>query len=444
MSTRILLFFGLFAGAVVAHAGVLECNAEMKAKVLAAAKPESKNLLLDCNLRLSRNDVVSKHLIFSGAAASNLTLDCNGATLRAVPGMDAGTRITVQSSGPVRQAAGDRWTPPQNIVIKNCVIDGAVRVRGMAVNGEDATLTASSRLPGHTERVRANAPSGIVFSNNTIVGHGPIPIYFAPGVHDSMILDSKIGGHSTSVAIYLDAESGDNIIKGNRIDTETTLPQTTTSKAKNLLFGLYKKAVGATNAPSLTGRELIAVDASARNKIVGNEFSNLDNGGIFLYRNCGEGGNIRHQTPQGNVIVNNVFYYDKFDGRTPAIWLGSRNGNRSYCDLDRGYPLGSSSSDLDHASDNFVAQNQFYKFEPSRIVRDDSGGNILLDNARIERPIKRNAGCLDNRAAKPVLQADGVAIRQTINAGEPGCEMREWLCSDGLVSERRLPCVSSQ
>jgi hypothetical protein len=150
MRTRILFFLGLFAGAITAYAEVLECNAEMKAKVLAPSKPESKSIALDCNLRLGRNDVVSKHLIFSGAAASNLTLDCNGATLRAAPGMAAGTRITVQSSGPVRQAAGDLWSPPRNVVIKNCVIKGAVRVRDMAVNGEDVTLTASSRLPGHT------------------------------------------------------------------------------------------------------------------------------------------------------------------------------------------------------------------------------------------------------------------------------------------------------
>jgi hypothetical protein len=266
MRTRILFFLGLFAGAFAAQAEVLECNAEMKAKVLAPAKPESNSVVLDCNLRLNSADVVTKQLLFVGSESSGVTLDCNGATLKAAAGLEAVTRIKVTSRAPANPSAEDKWTPAENILIKQCRIEGAVWLRGMAGNGEDPSLTASSRRPGHSERVRANAPRRIVFSNNHFIGTGAIPIYFAPGVHDSMILDSQIGGLSRSVAIYLDAESGDNTIKGNQINTETTLPQTTTHKVRNLFYGLFNQLKGASNAPSLTGRELIAVDASRATK----------------------------------------------------------------------------------------------------------------------------------------------------------------------------------
>jgi parallel beta-helix repeat protein len=445
MRSGILIFLGLFAGALAAHAEVLDCNAEMKAKVLAPAKMESKNIVLDCHLHLSASDVVTKQLVFRGAASSGVTLDCNGATLKAAPGEDAGVRITVTSSPPDKKSSDEKWTPAENIQVRNCVIEGSVRVRGMASNGEDKTLTESSRREGHSQRVRANAPSGIVFERNQFIGQGAIPIYFAPGVHDSMILNSRIGGFSNSVALYLDAESGDNTIKGNHIDTETTLKQSSSGKARKLLFSIYNQAKGETNASSLTGRELIAIDGSARNRIVNNRFSNLDNGGIFLYRNCGEGGNIRHQAPQANQIVNNVFYYDKFDGDIPAIWLGSRNGNRAYCDLDKGYPFGSSLSDRDDASGNFVAQNQFYKFKPSKIMRDNGEGNVLEDNSRIEpQPIARKAGCMVKEGKRIRLLADNAAIQVQSDPLLSACSMQEQRCDDGIVSMRTTPCIATK
>src|SRR5690606_33199014 len=121
-------------------------------------------------------------------------------------------------------------------------------------------------------------------------------------------------GWGDSVGIYMDAESGHNVI------------------ARNYIHMLTNQ------------REQVAIDGSAHNTVIENRFSGLSHGGIYLYRNCGEDGNIRHQTPSYNQIVNNVFYYDSCTGGNPAIWLASRNGNRPYCGLDDGYPYGSSAS----------------------------------------------------------------------------------------------------
>ena len=150
-------------------------------------------------------------------------------------------------------------------------------------------------------------------------------------------------GKSNAVAIYLDAESAGNTIKDNSIDVST----------KNFLLEGWD-------------RPLIAIDGSSHNKIMNNTFSNLSHGGIYLYRNCGEKGVIRHQTPSHNQIINNTFYYKKYDGINPAVYLGSRDRGWfqrrvGFCADDDGYDFGSSLSDKDYATYNVVMQNQFFK-----------------------------------------------------------------------------------
>ncbi|NCA11969.1 right-handed parallel beta-helix repeat-containing protein, partial [bacterium] len=97
-------------------------------------------------------------------------------------------------------------------------------------------------------------------------------------------------------------------------------------------------------------------------------------GGIFLYRNCGEAGTVRHQTPHGNLIRDN-----RFDTRTlgpfqTVIHLGSRNGRRNYRGQDHGHPFGSSLDDRDFADDNVVCENVFAP-PTVRAIRDDGTGN---------------------------------------------------------------------
>jgi hypothetical protein len=148
-------------------------------------------------------------------------------------------------------------------------------------------------------------------------------------------VDSTINGRSDSAAIYLDAESGSNIIRNNTINI--------------------------TNAP----REIIAIDGSASNQILTNTIQQAPNGGIYLYRNCGEGGTVRHQAPQRNLIAGNTISHTGGYG----IWLGSRNGGRFYCSADDGYPFGSSKDNGDFADDNII------KGSNTGAVRDDGSRN---------------------------------------------------------------------
>lgn len=223
------------------------------------------------------------------------------------------------------------------IRISNCKITGTIRVFGFSHNGNGAANRESSLRPGHTARAQEAAPTGVVIENSTITATYSIPIYAGPGVTDLTISGNTIQGEGNSVAIYLDAESARNTIKDNTFTFRSQV------------------------------REVIALDGSAQNRIADNDFRRIDRGGIYLYRNCGEAGAVRHQPPKENIIEGNRFATDTLvpliTYRVPhhpaAIVLGSRNGSASYCDEDSGHGFGSSTSDLDHADFNLVTNNVF-------------------------------------------------------------------------------------
>ena len=221
-----------------------------------------------------------------------------------------------------------------NITIKRCKINGSIRTIGLGHNGEAPGVKASSITLGHTARAQAAAPKNTVLYAVTITGHGRIPLYLGHGTTRLTMSDSTIKGRSDSVALYLDAESGFNIFRHN------------------------------TFALTSSSREAIALDGSADNQLLSNTIS-ASNGGIYLYRNCGEGGTVRHQPPQNTFIAGNTI--DNTGGY--GIWLGSRNGGRFYCNDDAGFPFGSSQDDGDFANDNIVRDNNAGK------IRDDGSRN---------------------------------------------------------------------
>lgn len=235
---------------------------------------------------------------------------------------------------------------PSDITIRQCKITGSIRVAGLGFNGESKGVTASSITPGHTERAQAAAPTRITLSGLTITGKGRIPVYLSPGVTRVTLQNSTIKGNSNAVALYMDAESGHNTIRSNTFDVATG-----------------------------QSREVIALDGSADNLIANNTITRAVHGGIYLYRNCGEGGTVRHQAPQRNRITGNRFDLAGMGWSDYGIWLGSRNGNRNYCHLDDGYPFGSSSDDRDFADNNIITGNTFAG--SSRTIRDDGNRNQI-------------------------------------------------------------------
>lgn len=294
------------------------CSPDKIQEIVEPGTPQNSSVLIDCSLTLPKGASISKQLLFKGQQSSNTVLDCNAAEVHS-----DFNNLTLLITSAFRKGA---WDVPENIQIKNCTINGAIRIQGMKDKGKNG-LKDSSYQEGHTERAQQAAPHHIILDNLRVNGSSNI-MYFAPGVHYVTFKNSRMTGNTWAVPLYLDAETSNNTIENNTFDVQTTV------------------------------REIIAIDGSANNLIKGNTFVQPNRGGIYLYRNCGEGGIIRHQTPSNNQIISNRFEL-KPENNSPIIWIASRNGNRKYCNLDKGYALGSSANNNDLAENNTVADNTF-------------------------------------------------------------------------------------
>lgn len=293
-------------------------------EILQPATPVQPSVYIDCSLTIPKNATISKQLIFAGEQASHIVFDANGAQIQATQAKPSVLITSQQQANPSQPA----WQVPHHITIKNAQIAGSLRIHGMAANGEGALLKQSSRQAGHTQRAQQAAPHHIILDNLTLIGGVHNMMYLAPGVHDITLKNSIFRGETAGLALYLDAESSHNLIENNTFKVKTKR------------------------------REVIAVDGSAYNIFRHNTFISPSHGAIYLYRNCGEGGTVRHQASEYNQIIQNRFELSR-SNKLPLIWLASRNGNRNYCDADEGYAFGSSINDQDLTRHNIVRHNSF-------------------------------------------------------------------------------------
>lgn len=429
------------------------CEEAKLEEILTLATSDGEAVEIDCDLYLEPHRIITRRLVFLGSRASGVTVDLNDSTIQGGPGtVHDGRRdmIEVRSAEVVvRDVENDisTYERPSNITISNGRVEGSIRIWGMSKNGEGdgdtktvcessgmcyevdqlATnqLKKSSRLPDHTARAQRNAPTGIVLRGLTIYGSGRSPVYFAPGVTNSKLIDSHVLGYSNAVAVYLDAESAGNTFKGNVIDVDT----------KNYPFEQWD-------------RPLVAIDGSARNHFIGNYFSNLSHGGIYFYRNCGENGVIRHQTPSENELINNIFYYNEYDGDNQAVFIGSRNRGGwfqdtfGFCEADAGYPYGSSAADEDFSRYNVVMQNQIFKRSLSDMIQTNNPslntpnyitGNAVVTEATVDPT--RPAGCYNGNGLAGFMN-HGASF--TKNDGRTSCSATKYTCQDGEIVAQPL------
>ncbi|MDY7026101.1 MAG: right-handed parallel beta-helix repeat-containing protein [Pseudomonadota bacterium] len=418
-----LAFLGSFASQLWAAS---PCSNEFYQKLTEPATKNNREIWVQCNAKLKGNEVITKRLVFAGEHSSGVSFDCQGAWLDGGDGqVNEGVdmieiRSRLQPLKPENRSETPdyfelrEWIPPKNIRIQNCKIRGSMRIIGLGRNGEADPVRRSSMRENHSEFIQSRAPSSIELNKLTIEGTGRIPLYLAPGVHDVSINQSIIGGESVSVAVYFDAESTRNRLSHSVIRTQSK-------------------------------RESLALDGSSYNQIIGNSFRSLSNGGIFLYRNCGEGGTIRHNTPSHNQIINNTFYYKSYNplfswifGKEPAIYIGSRDGGKYYCDDDKGKSFGSSSSDKDFARYNVIAQNKLFKFAPEEMFLEGSASskpnyffnNEELSDQSFETEQKTPSGCV-LLPAQPDPSATATQQPLFIDSGE---QYQQWRCQSGQLN----------
>ncbi|WP_309629750.1 right-handed parallel beta-helix repeat-containing protein [Brevundimonas sp.] len=297
------------------------CSSAEVATLTAPVAADAPAVRLTCFAALPPGASIRRRVVLEGAEASGAGLDCNGGSV-GVPDLASNTREPTIAVWSRREGA--RWSVPSDVRITRCTIHGNLRVWGLGRDDIQA-LRVSSRTSAHTAAAQAAAPSGLTLDNVTFVATGSIPLYVGPGVTGVRMTGGGFRGRSVSTAIYLDAESAGAVIR-------------------NVAFDIR------------TGREQIAVDGSARNRIEGNRFHLNGRGGVFLYRNCGEDGVVRHQTPSDNVITGNRFEGAAWLTPRPVV-IGSREGRRRYCGDDAGYPFGSSADNRDRATGNIVSDN---------------------------------------------------------------------------------------
>lgn len=297
------------------------CTDDEVAALTAPAASGAPAFRLNCFATLPAGRGITRHVVFEGAEASGAGIDCNGGSIGR-PGQASTTTDPTVAVWSRREHSG--WSVPRDVRLTQCVVYGNLRVWGLGRNDIDG-LRASSRTAGHTRAAQAAAPSGLALDHVTFVATGSIPLYVGPGVTGTRMTGGGFRGTSVSTAVYLDAESAGAVIR-------------------NVAFDIR------------TGREQIAIDGSARNRIEANRFRLGGRGGVFLYRNCGEDGVIRHQTPSNNAITGNRFDGAALIAPRPVV-VGSREGRRRYCGDDSGYPFGSSIDDGDHATGNLVTGN---------------------------------------------------------------------------------------
>lgn len=302
------------------------CSPEELREMTAPPDTVDTPFRLTCRAVLSPDRPVTRRILIEGAESSGASIDCGGGSLGR-PGARTTTQTPTVAVWSRRQpTAPDRWSRPTDVSITRCTVHGAIRIWGMGAGGSMIDLLGSSRAPGHTAAAQAAAPSHVILREVRFAATGSIPLYLGPGVTQVTVDRAQFDGVSVSSAIYLDAESAGNTVRNSVFDIETP-------------------------------REQIAVDGSARNRIVGNRFALGGRGGIFLYRNCGEDGVVRHQTPSDNRITDNVFS-GAHRVRPRTVVVGAREGGRRYCGDDAGYPFGSSADDGDHADGNVVTRNR--------------------------------------------------------------------------------------
>jgi hypothetical protein len=342
--TSIHVFTGLLLPLATQANDLPNCSQSKVREVLEPASASQSTVILDCHLKLSANDHVTKQIIIEGQSISGLNFDCGQAQIRKndfsfADKSNPTDSIIIRTRRILDQSTGSitGWSRPARVSVSNCIMKGTtIRIYGMGENAGKAEVRESSRRDlNHTQRAQTTAPTEITLDHLDFLVEGArIPIYVGPGVTHSNILNSHFNGSTNSSVIYLEAESEQNNISGNTFDVQPN--QEISFKTK---------------------REIIAIDGSAENLIKGNIFLKQKFSAIKIYRNCGEEGTIRHLKPSGNQIVNNLFYQN----RAASIHVGTRQGTGigSYCSHDSGKPFGSSQSDLDWAENTNIEGNTF-------------------------------------------------------------------------------------
>jgi parallel beta-helix repeat protein len=287
-------------------------------------------------------------------AASNVTLDCAGATIQSAPGA-GGRGITVVTPVDV---------PQTDVTIRNCTVRGFL-------NSIRITRDGFRSLPAGSEYEATGAR--ILVEDNDLGGSRGVGIFVDGYVSDVTIRNNHVEGAGSS-GVYLEAGSRGNTVADNDIIGN--------GATENGAGGQTIELGGTKLWYWGTGREGLSIDGSRDNVVTGNRFEGNAAGGVFLYENCGEyaGGSSWFERRYGaddNRIEGNTFV-----GGRNGVWVGSRMGENVVameCSDPPYVKDGLTEITLDHAARNHIVGNRFEDVVYGVRVEDDD--TVVEDNS---------------------------------------------------------------
>jgi Right handed beta helix region len=172
------------------------------------------------------------------------------------------------------------------------------------------------------------------------------------------------------------------------------------------------------------GREAIAVDSSAYNHIAYNTFRDNKAGSVYLYKNCWENHEAKHQAPRRQHSNDNVIENNRMIDELVGVWIASR-ASSSRKSSKCGDPVVYSTSSFwgkvqtrfyrDYAERTTVANNTFEDVTSGVMVEDDDavidgntfkGGLANIVVGSLIRGLKVKNGVRNTRVTNNTFDSD--------------------------------------
>lgn len=285
------------------------------------------------NLEVDESCLAHKRVVFN---ESNSRLNCNGATLDMQ--FQLSEAIVIDSKG----------NTLENIVIENCIIKNTRR-KSIFI-GWSGSDRAKEEIKPNRDEIYKSTPRKVSIINTKIETSRSSAIYIDDYV-SNVLIDTVDISNTDAMAIYLEHSSTKTTIRNSSI----------------------------TNAGKSEKREAISIDSSSENVIENNQIKDSPNGGIFMYRNCGERYYqdktqvIRKMSASKNIIRSNVI-----DGSRYGVWIASRQSrNQENVGCGIGY-FAENKYAVDDAKYNTVEGNKFNNAEIGVLLEDSF--NKVLNN----------------------------------------------------------------
>ncbi len=333
--------------------------------VLAACEPlpppAPGSVLIDCSRAAERVQLTeSSHLdpacTYTAGfeiATSGVTLDCQGA--RIVGASTSGSRGIL-----VRAPEGVALT---DVTIRNCKVEGFLNSVRIMRDGYRSYPEGEEYL---------TPTSTILLEDNTFTGSRGVGVFVDAYVEDVTLRGNTVS-QAGSTGIYLETGSRRNRVEGNSIIYGGFI--------ENGPSGQLRSFAGTQVWFWGVGREGLAVDGSYENEIVGNAFYGNSNGGLFLYKNCGEYPDSDRYFERRHHADDNLIEGNTFVGGRNGVWVGSRMGENTLpmeCTDPAYVESGLTRVVLDYAADNVVRANRFVDVTYGIRVEDD--GTVVEGN----------------------------------------------------------------